>query len=494
MNRPLRHTAVFCGVLMLALLVRATWVQFVQADKLANDPNNRRVKIEAFSYPRGNIIVGGRPVTGSVATSGDFKYKRTYKDGPMYAPVTGFASQAQGTSFLEGVYGDVLSGKDDRLALKQAKSVLTGEKPRGGDVLTTIDPKAQKAAYKGLTDLNAKGAVVALDPRNGKILALASTPSYDPSQFAGISNAESKKFKALDADKSKPLSNRALRETYAPGSTFKILTAAAALEHGVISDINAPTGAPTPYPLPQSTNKIGNDVPGAPCDKASLKTGMQYSCNNVFLDTALKVGKDKMRETAEKFGFNSDVYDKGFGDMRAAKSLYPEKLNKPDTALTGMGQGSLTSTPMQMAMVTAALANDGKLMMPHVVDEVRGPDLSTLEKPEPKQKSQAVSAETAKKVQEMMEYTVSNGTASKAKIDGVTVGGKTGTAQHGANVNDERPYAWFVSYAKQSDGSSPVAVAVFVDPKDIDIPRSEIAGGKLGGPIAKSVMEAVLKK
>ncbi|MEV6564082.1 peptidoglycan D,D-transpeptidase FtsI family protein [Streptomyces kronopolitis] len=494
MNRPLRHVAVFCGVLVLALLVRATWVQFVQADDLASDPNNRRVKIEEFSYPRGNIIVGGQPVTGSVATPGDFKYKRTYKDGPMYAPVTGFASQAMGSTFLEGIYKKVLSGKDDRLALKQAKSILTGEKPRGGDVLTTIDPKAQKAAYKGLTDLNAKGAVVALDPRNGKVLAMASTPSYDPSVFAGISSAEGKKFKALEDDKSKPMNNRALRETYAPGSTFKILTAAAALEHGVISDINAPTGAPTPYTLPLSSTKVGNDVAGAPCDKASLKTGMQWSCNNVFLDTALKVGKDKMRETAEKFGFNSDVYDKEFGDMLASKSLYPSKLDKPQTALTGMGQGSLTSTPMQMAMVAAALANDGKLMMPHVVDEVRGPDLSTLEKLEPKELSQAVSADTAKKVQEMMEYTVSNGTADKAKIDGVTVGGKTGTAQHGANVNDERPYAWFVSYAKQSDGSSPVAVAVFVDPKDMDIPRSEIAGGKLGGPIAKSVMKAVLNK
>jgi len=125
---------------MLALLVRATWVQFVQADRLASDPNNRRVKIEAFSYPRGNIIVGGKPITGSVATSGDFKYKRTYKDGAMYAPVTGFASQAQGTTFLEGIYNDVLSGKDDRLALKRAQDILTGEKPRGGDVVTTIDP------------------------------------------------------------------------------------------------------------------------------------------------------------------------------------------------------------------------------------------------------------------------------------------------------------------------------------------------------------------
>ncbi|MFH8678403.1 peptidoglycan D,D-transpeptidase FtsI family protein [Streptomyces lydicus] len=494
MNRPLRHIAVFCGVLVLALLARATWVQFVQGDDLANDPNNRRVKIEAFSYPRGNIIVGGRPVTGSVATSGDFKYKRTYKDGPMYAPVTGFASQAQGSTFLEGIYNKLLSGKDDKLALKHAKDILTGQKPRGGDVITTIDPKAQKAAYKGLTDLNAKGAVVALDPRNGRVLALASTPSYDPSVFAGISNSESRKFKALDADKSKPLNNRALRETYAPGSTFKILTAAAALEHGVVSDIDAPSGAPAPYQLPLSTTKIGNDVAGAPCDKASLKIGMQWSCNNVFLDTALKVGKDKMRETAEKFGFNSNVYDKEFGDLLATKSLYPDKLDKPQTALTGMGQGSLTSTPMQMAMVAAALANDGKLMTPHLVDELRGPDLSTIQKFEPKLMSQAVSAGTAKKVQEMMEYTVDKGTASKAAIDGVTVGGKTGTAQHGANVNDERPYAWFVSYAKQSDGSSPVAVAVFVDPKDMDIPRSEIAGGKLGGPIAKQVMQAVLGK
>ncbi|MFJ9466850.1 peptidoglycan D,D-transpeptidase FtsI family protein [Streptomyces caniferus] len=494
MNRPLRHIAVFCGVLVLALLARATWVQFVQGDELANDPHNRRVKIEAFSYPRGNIIVGGQPVTGSVATSGDFKYKRTYKDGPMYAPVTGFASQAQGTTFLEGIYNKVLSGKDDRLALKRAQDILTGKKPRGGDVVTTIDPKAQKAAYKGLTDLNAKGAVVALDPRDGRVLALASTPSYDPSVFAGISNAESRKFQAMDTDKTKPLSNRALRETYAPGSTFKILTAAAALENGVVSDIDAPSNAPAPYQLPQSTTKIGNDVPGAPCDKASLKTGMQWSCNNVFLDTALKVGKDKMRKTAEKFGFNSDVYDKELGDLLASKSLYPDKLDKPQTALTGMGQGSLTSTPMQMAMVAAGLANDGKVMMPHIVDELRGPDLSTIEKIEPKMLSQAVSADTAKKVQQMMEYTVSEGTASKAKIDGVTVGGKTGTAQHGANVNDERPYAWFVSYAKQSDGSSPVAVAVFVDPKDMDIPRSEIAGGKLGGPIAKSVMKAVLNK
>ncbi|MFG2135645.1 peptidoglycan D,D-transpeptidase FtsI family protein [Streptomyces sp. NPDC048650] len=494
MNRPLRRIAVFCGVLVLALLVRVTWVQFVQGDELANDQYNRRVKIEAFSYPRGNIIVGGKPVTGSVATDGDFKYKRTYKDGPMYAPITGYASQAQGTSMLEGVYKDVLSGKDDQLFLNRAKGILTGEKPRGGDVITTIDEKAQKAAYKGLTDLHARGAVVALDPRSGKVLALAATPSYDPASFAGLSLAEGKKYLALDADKSKPMNNRALREIYPPGSTFKILTAAAALEHGTVTDIDASSGAPAPYTLPQTHTQVGNDVAGAPCDKASMKTGMQWSCNNVFLDAAHKLGTDKMRETAEKFGFNKQQ----FTPIRSAVSGYPEKLDQPQTALTGMGQGSLTSTPLQMAMVVAGIANNGKVMKPYLVDKVQGPDLSTLEKTEPAplhpKDPQAVSEDTARKVQEMMEYTVSDGTADKAAIDGVTVGGKTGTAQHGANVNDERPYAWFVSYAKQSDGSSPVAVAVFVDPKDMDIPREQIAGGKLGGPIAKAVMEAVLGK
>ncbi|RLU83616.1 penicillin-binding protein [Streptomyces griseocarneus] len=490
MNKPLRHIAVFCGTLVMAVLVRATWVQFVQGDSLAGNPHNRRVQIEAFSQPRGDIIVGGKPVTGSVATPGsDLAYKRVYTDGPMYAPVTGYFSQAQGATLLEGVHDDVLSGKDARLRTGLLDSV-TGKRPPGGDVVTTIDPKAQEAAYKGLTALDAKGAVVALDPRSGKILAMASTPSYDPSAFAGLSAKEGKTFTGLDRDKDKPLSNRAIRETYPPGSTFKILTAAAALEHGTVTDINASSGAPAPYRLPLSTTEIGNVVPDSQCDRVSMKTAMQWSCNNVFLDAALRTGKDGMRETAEKFGFNKEQ----FTPVRTAASSYPGDLDKPQTALTGMGQGSLTSTPLQMAMVTAGIAGGGKLMKPYLVDELRAPDLSTIERTEPQMLRQAVSEPTAKKVQEMMEYTVTDGTGGKVRIDGVTVGGKPGTAQHGADVRDERPYAWFVSYAKLPDGSSPVAVAVLVDPADMDISRDDIAGGRLGAPIAKAVMEAVLRK
>ncbi|MFJ8805214.1 peptidoglycan D,D-transpeptidase FtsI family protein [Streptomyces sp. NPDC102490] len=494
MNKPLRAVAIFCGLLVLGLLIRANWLQYVRAPELASDTKNRRVQIEQFATPRGDIVVGGRAVTGSKETeTTDLKYKRTYVDGPMYAPVTGYASQAQGMTLLEKTYDGILTGKDDRLAFQRFADVVSGEGRRPGSVVTTIDPKAQKAAWDGLTDLKgARGAVVALDPQTGKVLALVSAPSYDPSAFAGSTFKESDRFVALDKKKNKPLANRALRETYPPGSTFKILTAAAALEHGIVTDVDARTDAVSPYPLPQSTNKIGSEAGDAVCNKASMKTAMQHSCNNVFLDAASKVGQEKMRETAEKFGFNEDVYSDDFGDLLAAKSLYPEDLDKPGTALTGMGQGSLTSTPMQMALVTAGIANDGKVMQPYVVDEVKGPDLDTLEKTEPAVMSEAVSAETAQKVQEMMEFTAKEGSARRAQIDGITVGGKTGTAQRGVDVNDEVPYGWFVSYGKKDDGSS-VAVAVFIDPTDMDISRADISGGGLGAPIAKSVMKAVLK-
>lgn len=293
MNKPVRQISVFVGVLVLALLVQATWVQFVRSDELSNHKDNKRVKIASFAQPRGNIIVGGQPITGSSETTGDYKYKRTFKDGEMYAPVTGYSSQLYGNSQLEFVNNKLLSGTDDKLFLQRTTDMLTGKKPRGGDVVTTIDPKAQEAAFKGLGKY--KGAVVALDPRTGKILALASTPSYDPSVFSGNTLKDQEAYKKLEADKDKPLVNRAIKERYPPGSTFKILTAAAALEHGIVTDINAKGSAPVPYPLPLSTTKVRNDVQTDECVNGSLMAGLQWSCNNVFLDLADKLGKDKMR-------------------------------------------------------------------------------------------------------------------------------------------------------------------------------------------------------
>jgi peptidoglycan glycosyltransferase len=483
-NKPLRRIAIFCGLLVLALLIRDNWIQYVQADSLKTDKQNRRVAIERYGTPRGDIIVDGKAITGSVETKGtDYKFKRTWKNGEMWAPVTGYASQIVGATQLESLEDGILTGNDDRLFFRNTLDMVTGKKKQGGSVVTTLNAAAQKAAFEGLGDK--KGAVAAIDPRTGAVLALASTPSYDPSTFAGISSKDSETFSKLEKDKDKPMLNRALRETYPPGSTFKVVTAAAALENNIVDGIDEATDSPDPYQLPQSTTPLGNQHGN--CKNATLRDALKVSCNTVFAKLSDSVGNEKMIEQSEKFGFGQAELDI---PVRAAESVYP-KDNRPQNALDGIGQGSNRATPLQMAMVSAAIANDGKLMKPYMVDQLRASNLDVIESHEPETLSQAVSPDTAEALQEMMETVVNDpaGTGSSAKIDGATVGGKTGTAQHGVN-NKELPYAWFISYAKLSDGSSPVAVAVVVEDGSAD--RGEISGGGLAGPIAKNVMQAVI--
>ncbi|MER5600004.1 penicillin-binding transpeptidase domain-containing protein [Streptomyces sp. NPDC002265] len=486
MNKPLRRIAIFCGLLVLTLLLRDNWLQYVKADTLASDTDNRRVNITRYASPRGDIIVDGKAITGSVESGdNDFKYKRTWKDGAMWAPVTGFSSQAFGANQLEKLEDGILTGTDNRLFFRNTLDMITGKQKEGGSVVTTLNAAAQKAAYKGLGDK--KGAVAAIDPATGKILALVSTPSYDPSTFAGTSDSDQKAWnKVLKKNNpDDPMLNRALRETYPPGSTFKVVTAAAALENGVVSGIDDATKTPDPFRLPQSSTNLTNEH-GA-CKNADLRYALMVSCNTVFAKMADNVGNAKMIEQAEKFGFNNATLDT---PVRAAESIYP-KDNQPQNALDGIGQGSNRATPLQMAMVASAVANNGKLMQPYMVDQLRASNLDVIETNEPKELSQAISSETAQKLQQMMETVVNNpqGTGGKAKISGVTVGGKTGTAQHGLN-NSEKPYAWFISYAKLSDGSSPVAVAVVVE--DGAANRGDITGGGLAGPIARDVMKAVI--
>ncbi|MBA2945349.1 peptidoglycan D,D-transpeptidase FtsI family protein [Streptomyces himalayensis] len=480
MNKPLRRIAIFCGLLVLALLIRDNWLQYVQADALQSDKNNRRVTIERYASPRGDIIVDGKSITDSVETTGtDLNYKRTYKNGEMWAPVTGFASQIVGTSQLEGVEDGILTGNDDRLFFRNTLDMITGKKKEGGNVVTTLSAAAQKAAFEGLG--SKKGAVAAIDPSTGAILALASTPSYDPSVFAGLNDGD--KFDKLDKDADKPMLNRALRETYPPGSTFKVVTAAAALENGEVTDIDAKTDSPDPWPLPLSTDKLTNEH--GECLNATLRVALRDSCNTVFGKLSDDVGNKKMIEQAEKFGFNEEQ----FVPVRAVESVYPED-NRPQNAMGGIGQASNRATPLQMAMVAAAVANDGTLMEPYMVDKLQAPSLDTIEQHTPKKLSEPISKENAQKLQSMMETVVSEGTGTNAQIPGVTVGGKTGTAQHGLN-NSEKPYAWFISYAKTSEGS-PVAVAVVVE--DGSANRDDISGGGLAAPIAKAVMQAVIDR
>ncbi|GAA1922062.1 penicillin-binding transpeptidase domain-containing protein [Streptomyces sodiiphilus] len=486
MNKPMRRVAVFCGLLILALLLRVNYVQFVQADELQTDPNNRRVAINQYSQPRGNIIVDGKAITGSTETDGiDFKFKRTYTDGEMWAPVTGYASQAFGANQLEKLHDSILTGDDDRLFFNRTIDMLTGKEKKGGNVVTTLNADAQRAAFEGLGDK--KGAVAAINPQTGAILALASTPSYDPSSFAGYGAADAEAWSALQVENNpdNPMLNRALRETYPPGSTFKVVTAAAALEAGLVSSVDDATDYPEPYLLPDTNDvPLDNQIKGR-CEDASIRIALMDSCNTVFAGLSNDIGNEKMIEAAEKFGFNNPELDT---PVRAAESVYPED-NRPQNAMAGIGQASNRATPLQMAMVAAAVANDGKLMKPYMVESLVA-SVNVVEQHRPEELSRPLSPENAQSLQKAMEDTVEEGTGGTAKISGVRVGGKTGTAQHGEG-NTELPYAWFISYAITDDGS-PVAVAVVIEAGSQD--RTEISGGRLAGPIAKDVMEAVLSR
>lgn len=489
MNRTIRRAGTVTLLLVMALLVRLTWMQMADGEALADSEKNRRNTIEQYANPFGDIIVGGKPVTGSERTDGgDLRYQRTYTEGPLYAPVTGFSSQVRGSTQLEGIYQDVLDGTSDRL--KNPMDMLTGEKAKPGNVLTTIDPGVQRAGYEALG--GKKGAAVAIDPSSGEILGVVSTPSYDPSSFSGSGKGDTEAWNRLnaqsDGDKGddQPTLNRALRQPVPPGSTFKLVVAAAALEDGLYGSVDERTDSPDPYTLKGTSQTLENENKAAPCEDATLREALRYSCNNVFAKLATDLGKDKVRAQAEKFGFNDDEQDV---PVRATKSGYPEKMDEAQTGLSGIGQYDVTATPLQMAMVTQAIAHGGELVDPHMVSQVQDSGGGTLRSFQDADSHRVMSESNAEQLRSAMETVVEDGTGSNARIPGATVGGKTGTAQHGVD-NSGTPYAWFTSYGKSSSGKQ-VAVAVVVE--DSDAARAEVSGNGLAAPIAKSMMEAALK-
>ncbi|MBZ9595212.1 penicillin-binding transpeptidase domain-containing protein [Streptomyces yangpuensis] len=482
MNKTIRRASVFCLLLVLALLVRVTWVQAYQGQALADDKHNRRNLIGQFENPLGNIIVGGEAITGSEKTGGkDFGYKRTYVDGPLYAPVTGYSSQAFGTSMLEGIYKNVLNGSDSRL--KTVMDMLTNKRADPGNVLTTIDKDVQKAAYDALQ--GKQGAAVALDPVTGQILAVVNNPSFDPGSIAGAN--DQKAWDALSADKGKAMENVALRKPQAPGSTFKLVTLAAAIENGLVTDIDQQTGIADPYTIPGTRTPLPSEAGSAACNNVSVRTALRLSCNNVFAELASKLGQDKMRATAEKLGFNTQTDT----PVRTnPPSKYPsKKMSIDQVAQTGIGQFDVQATPLQMAMVTAAIENGGKLVAPHMVSEVTDANGNVLESFKDPKSQQVMKERTASMIRDAMRTVATEGGGKPAQVPGAEVGGKTGTAQRGVN-NSLAPLAWFTSYGKAN--GKQIAVAVVIENSDTD--RSEIGGGKLAAPIAQKMMQAWLKK
>ncbi|MDI3417154.1 peptidoglycan D,D-transpeptidase FtsI family protein [Streptomyces luteolus] len=483
MTRHIRRAAAFCMLLMLALALNATRIQVFEAESYDANPANRRQTIARYGQERGDIYVDGRPITGSVDTGEQLRYERTYKNGPLYAPVTGYASQTYGTTLLEGAADPLLSGTDPQLAPFPIVDDVTRARRAGGAVHTTIAPSVQKAAYSALGDQ--QGAVAALDPTTGRILALVSTPSYDPELLSGNGVSEARHWTTLNNAASRPMLNRAIRQTYPPGSAFKVVTAAAALDAGVVTDLDAKTRSPDPYTLPGTSTKLTNEVEG--CKNASLRHAFEWSCNTVFANLGARVGLDGLVGTAERFGFND-------ADLRiparVAKSNVNREMEPSSVALSAIGQYDTTATPLQMAMVAGAVANNGDLKAPHLVDRTTDAHGRVLSSTHPTSLRQTFNPGTASLLRELMVGVVEEGTGSNAAIKGATVGGKTGTAQHGIG-NAGLPYAWFISWAQAEGEPQPgVAVAVVVEEAAAD--RDDISGGGSAAPIARAVMKAAL--
>ncbi|WP_432545630.1 peptidoglycan D,D-transpeptidase FtsI family protein [Kineococcus sp. SYSU DK004] len=484
MNRPLRRLSAVVAFLFFALFASTTWIQFVRADELNAMPGNSRQLYAEFGRERGAILVGeNQPIATSTPVDDVYEFQREYSDAELYAHATGYYSVVYGTSGIERAANDVLSGTADRLFYRNLADLLTGAEPVGANVRLTLDPAVQRAAYDALD--GRRGAVVALEPSTGDVLAMVSSPSYDPNRLATHDGAAAREaWASLLADEGDPLVNRAIAgDLYPPGSTFKVVTAAAALESGDYDTASELFGGAR-LELPQTTATIGNSDGGA-CgagDRVTLADAMRISCNTAFADLGMTLGQDALREQAEAFGFGQDLSI----PLGVTPSSFPADLNPPQLAQSSIGQFEVRVTPLQVAMVSAAIANDGVLVQPNLIAEVRAGDgtFDVIDAPSPRELGRAVSPETARELTEIMRGVVESGTGTRAQVPGVDVAGKTGTAQAGEGA---APYAWFTSFA--SAGDREVAVAVVIDNGG----SSESAyGGRLAAPVAQQVMRAAL--
>ena len=480
MSRPIRRIAAVLGLLLVALLVNITIIQVVLAGDYRERTGNQRVLLEEYDRERGPILVGSKPAARSKETGDTLRYLRLYPDGPLYAPVTGFYSLIYGATGLERTENRILTGSSPLFVVDRAEQLFAGREPRGGAVSTTINARAQQAAYDGLR--GKKGAVVAIEPATGRILASVQSPSFDPNILSSHDAAEIRAYyEALEADPAKPLLNRPIVSLNPPGSTFKVVTAAAALSSGRFTPDSVIPG-PRTYDLPDSSRKIRNWNGQAcgPDGLVTLRQALAISCNTAFAWLGNELGADALREQAQRMGF-----DERFTiPLRAATSRFPENPDAPQTAMSAIGQFDVRATALQMAMVAAAVGNGGKTMNPYLVQEIRGPDLAIIQTTEPTLFEQALDPLLAAQLTEMMVNVVDNGTGSNARIPGVRVAGKTGTAQTG---NDNPAVAWFIAFAPAA--SPEVAVAVVVE----DAGAPEVSGNQLAAPIARDVIEAVLR-
>lgn len=481
MITPLRRVGIVVLAMFAALFVSSSAIHVVASEDIAEDSRNVRNLYESFSAERGQILVGGVPIARSIPVDTQFKFLRTYSDGELYAPVVGYYTLNQGNAGIESALNSVLTGQANSQAFEQLVALVTGTTPEGASVALTIDPDVQQVAWDALG--NRRGAVVALDPATGRILAMVSKPSFDPNPLASHqSSVVLDAYNSLSDDPANPLANRAIAgDQYFPGSVFKVLMMAAALDSGRYS---AESEFPNPaeLALPLSTNTVKNSG-GRLCggeETVTLEEAFRLSCNIPYAELGLELGETAIGSLADAFGFGATLEI----PLRVTPSSFPRGMDQAQLMLSSFGQYDVRVTPLQVAMMSAAIANNGDLMRPNLVDSIIAPNLRVLQGFEPTLYSSPVSPSTARELTRMMVGNVSQGVASNAAIVGIDVAGKTGTAETGLDTG--RSF-WFTGFAPAEAPEVVVAVVVEGD-------RSEGSGNSVAAPIARKVMEAVINR
>ncbi len=488
MNRQLRRVGTLVLLMFVALFTSTTIIQVVSVDQLKNDPRNIRTLDDSYSAERGEILdAEGDVLAKSVPSSDVYKYQRVYTNPELYADVTGYFTFNQENPGIEGAMNDYLSGTSNNQFLSNLSRMFTGQSPEGASVELTIEANVQQAAYNALG--NYTGAVVALDPKTGAILAMVSKPSYDPNLLSVHSSAKFfAEYDALMKSPSKPLTNRAVAgNLYHPGSVFKPLVASAAIDSGKAT---TSTGYPNPatlrLPLSNSYIHNSNGTTCGPGATATLSVAIQFSCNIPMAEAGASIGESTISEYATRFGWGKPL-SLADGNFNVTPSIYPTGQDAPTLMESAFGQADDRATPLQIAMDSAAIGNGGVLMQPTLIKKVIEPDLSTLQTLQPKVYSTPISSTTAADVRDMMIASVADGAASNATIEGIQVAGKTGTAQNGTND----PYTlWFTGFAPADDPQ--VVVAVVIENGGGN--GQDTVGNEVAAPIGKAVIEAVLGK
>jgi peptidoglycan glycosyltransferase len=462
MDRPLRRLFLFFTLLFVALLVRLAYVQVWAAPALKVNPANTRAIEEEMKVERG-VIVSADGVELAINRKDGQYFLREYPQGDLTSPWLGYNSLVYGRAGVERVYNEDLSGQSGILGLTNYWDQIVGNPHRGADLKLTVNMAVQRVAADALGDR--KGAVVALDPRTGAVLAMVSYPRYDPNQIDSL-------WKQINSDPDKPLLNRVAQGLYPPGSVFKVIVAAAALQTGTVTPQSQfdDTGSVTAGGF--VVNNYGGNVYGA----HDFAEAFTRSINTTFAKVGVQLGAGTLAGYASDFGFGKALP----WPLGGAKSVFPDPggMDKAHVAQASYGQGEVLSTPLEMALAAAAIADGGKIMKPYLVSQVLDYHQNVLKETRPQVWLQPLSSQTAASVRDLMVQVVKSGTGTSAAIGGVQVAGKTGTAE----VANASPHAWFVAFAPAGDPQ--VAVAVLVE--------NAGTGGSVAAPIARRIIAAAL--